>query len=78
MPLAHHRPSPGLGDRIRRAREAAGLTRTQLAAAVDLSAQSVAAYEYEWRVPTVGTLCAIAAEVGVPVGGLLAEDVPAA
>jgi transcriptional regulator with XRE-family HTH domain len=78
MPLAPHRPAPGLGRRIRQAREAAGLSRTKLAAAVDLSAQSMSAYEYGARTPTVGTLCAIAAETGVSVAELLGEDEPAA
>jgi transcriptional regulator with XRE-family HTH domain len=49
-----------LGDRIKRARQAAGLTQAELAALLNVAPNSVARWESENRVPSVVMVTAIA------------------
>ncbi|HEY1690028.1 MAG TPA: helix-turn-helix transcriptional regulator [Solirubrobacteraceae bacterium] len=56
--------TPGIGARITEAREAAGLTRTQLGAKAGYAAATIEAWEKDRRYPTLGPLRALARILG--------------
>ena len=62
---------PFTGPRIRELRQAANLSREQLAAAADLSFSAIQAYESDRRRPSVDNAERIAAVLGVTVDELL-------
>ncbi|OAT83724.1 helix-turn-helix domain-containing protein [Desulfotomaculum copahuensis] len=62
-----------LGDRIRAARKAKGLTQNQLAEALGLKDNAVSRYEKDTRRPDPDMLMKIACALDVPVGYLLDE-----
>jgi transcriptional regulator with XRE-family HTH domain len=65
-------PSPDFPDRLRRLREAKGLSQTQLGAAVGKTAQAVATWERGSRKPVdLVTLVRIAAALGVTLDELV-------
>jgi transcriptional regulator with XRE-family HTH domain len=63
-----------LGERLRAAREARGLTLDQLSAAVGVSKAHLSRLESGDRQPSVGILVEVAAALGTPVSVLLGED----
>ena len=70
----HHIPVWTLGDRLRKAREDAGLSQSELAAAVLVSRTTVSNAEVGARVPMRGTLKAWAEVTDVPLAWLLTGD----
>ena len=64
-----------LGDRLRAAREARGLTLDQLSASTSVSKAHLSRLESGDRQPSVGILVELAAALGTRVGVLLGEDV---
>src|SRR5216684_5562634 len=64
-----------LGDRLRSAREARGLTLDQLSASTGISKAHLSRLESGARQPSVGILVELAAALGTRVGALLGEDV---
>jgi transcriptional regulator with XRE-family HTH domain len=64
-----------LGDRLRAAREARGLTLDQLSASVGVSKAHLSRLESGDRQPSVGILVEVAAALGTRVSVLLGEDV---
>lgn len=71
----------GLGARLRRAREEAGLSLRELARRIAVSASLISQIERDKAMPSVGTLFAIAGELGLNVDALFkgkgAETTPA-
>lgn len=65
-----------LAKRLRSERERAGLSREQLAEAVDLAPSYLAYLENSLRTPSLETLIKLAARLGVSAGSLL-SDIPA-
>jgi transcriptional regulator with XRE-family HTH domain len=66
---------PGaLGDRLRSAREARGLTLDQLSASTGISKAHLSRLESGARQPSVGILVELAGALGTRVGTLLGED----
>ena len=63
-----------LGDRLRAAREARGLTLDQLSASTGISKAHLSRLESGERQPSVGILVELAAALGTRVGTLLGED----
>jgi transcriptional regulator with XRE-family HTH domain len=63
-----------LGDRLRSAREARGLTLDQLSASTGISKAHLSRLESGARQPSVGILVELAAALGTRVGPLLGED----
>jgi len=63
-----------LGDRLRSAREARGLTLDQLTASTGISKAHLSRLESGARQPSVGILVELAAALGTRVGTLLGED----
>ena len=61
------------GERIRREREAKGLTQEELAEAVGVSRQAVSKWENGTSDPSTSNLCALAKLYGIPVEELLHE-----
>lgn len=59
-----------VGDRIRRAREAAGWTQAQLGGAVGFAPQTVASWESGRREPGLGALVRLSSMLGVSVAEL--------
>lgn len=69
---------PALGDSIRNARRAAGMTQEQLADAANISVMSVRRYESGERLPSLVTVTTIAGILDTKIEGLLdMEDFPA-
>src|SRR6202046_4357797 len=67
--------NPGaLGDRLRSAREARGLTLDQLSASTGISKAHLSRLESGARQPSVGILVELAGALGTRVGTLLGED----
>lgn len=62
------------GRALKAARLAAGLKPEQLAIEIGRSAASVLQYERDDNLPTVGTVCAIAAALNVSVADLFVAD----
>ncbi len=62
---------PGLGERLKAAREAAGLTQVQAADRSGVSRTNISGFEAEVKTPTLGTLYKLAAAYGVNVCDLL-------
>jgi transcriptional regulator with XRE-family HTH domain len=62
-----------VGLTLRRLREEAGLSRTQLGAAIGLTDQSVAGYERGLRPPPFAVLVRIASALGTTVAELVGE-----
>jgi transcriptional regulator with XRE-family HTH domain len=62
---------PGLADKLRSAREAAGLSQQQAADASGMYQATIARYETDERVPTLGALYKLADAYGVTVCELL-------
>lgn len=60
-----------MGERIRAARERAGLTQKQLAIAVGVDPSAVSYWENGQTVPTINNLVKIAGILGVPPGDLI-------
>jgi transcriptional regulator with XRE-family HTH domain len=73
-------PLDAVGQRLRRARLAAGISVREMARRVDVSPSFVSQVELGRTKPSVGTLYAIATELGVPLDDLmpLAPNAPAA
>jgi transcriptional regulator with XRE-family HTH domain len=67
-----------LGERLRAAREARGLTLDQLSASVGVSKAHLSRLESADRQPSVGILVEVAAALGTRVSALLGEDVASA
>jgi len=67
-----------LGDRLRAAREARGLTLDQLSTSVGVSKAHLSRLESGDRQPSVGILVEVAATLGTRVGVLLGEDMTGA
>jgi transcriptional regulator with XRE-family HTH domain len=63
-----------LGERLRAAREARGLTLDQLSASVGVSKAHLSRLESGDRHPSVGILVEVSAALGTPVSVLLGED----
>ena len=72
-----HAPEWTVGDRVRKARETAGLTMEQLGEAIGVGRASIAAYEHGERAPRRAVLMAVAMRCGVPVWCLIGEAEPA-
>jgi len=72
MPACPPGPATTLAGRITRAREAAGLSREQLAVAIGRSHASVTSYELERAEPRLKILRAIAHALGTTTADLLA------
>lgn len=66
-----------LGPRLQGAREAAGLSREQLAVMIDKSWATVRAYELGNATPPLNVLMRLAVALDVTVSELLDEQVPA-
>jgi transcriptional regulator with XRE-family HTH domain len=64
-----------LGDRLRAAREARGLTLDQMSASTGVSKAHLSRLESGERQPSVGILVELAAALGTRVGALFGEDV---
>lgn len=71
---AAHTP---IGQQLRRARTAAGISLRELARRVDVSASFISQVELGRTMPSVGTLYAIASELGVSLDGLMPSAQPA-
>ena len=67
------RGTPGVGERIRAARKAAGLTIAVLAERADVDKGSLTGWELEIRDMTVTQLVKVAAALDVPPGSLLPD-----
>lgn len=67
---------PGVGQRIRAARVAAGMTQEMLATAVGVSRSAVAQWETDRAGQVGANLARIAAALGVSTGHLLSGEVP--
>src|ERR1700722_11990448 len=67
-----------LGERLRAAREARGLTLDQLSTSVGVSKAHLSRLESGDRQPSVGILVEVAAALGTRVSALLGEDVAGA
>lgn len=65
------------GERLRAARERAGLSREQLAVLVQRSHGSIVLYEQGRSLPSVTALERLAATLDVPIGDLFATEVAA-
>lgn len=61
---------PALGRRLAALRKAAGWTLRELAARSDISRQAILDLEHGAKVPSVDTVAALAAALGVPPGEL--------
>lgn len=71
-------PLLGVGQQLRRARLAAGISVREMARRVDLSPSFISQVELGRTMPSVGTLYAIASELGVSLDGLMPfEEAPA-
>ena len=66
--------SSSLGHRLQAARVSAGLTREQLATAIDKSWPTVRAYELGQATPPLSVLYRLADAFGVPVADLLDDE----
>jgi transcriptional regulator with XRE-family HTH domain len=73
LKAAGQKPS-ALGDRLRSAREARGLTMDQLGASTGISKAHLSRLESGARQPSVGILVELAAALGTRVSTLLGED----
>lgn len=78
-----HHPPPGtdallrrIGDRVRTARERAGLSQERLAHAAGLAPRTIVAIESGRHNATVTSLHALATVLDVPVAALVAEEGP--
>jgi len=67
---------PGLAEKLRAAREAAGLSQVDAGERSGVHHTAIAGYEIERRVPTLMTLYRLAAAYGVKVCDLLPKDLP--
>lgn len=65
-----------LGDRLRKARELAGLTQTQLAASLGIGRRSVSRYEDGDKEPKRGVVMAWSMATGVPLVWLQSGQLP--
>lgn len=68
---------PIVGGRLRLAREAAGISRRDLAATLGISTQQLYKYEHGTNRLSVSFLYHAASSLGVPMASLLAEEQPA-
>jgi XRE family transcriptional regulator, fatty acid utilization regulator len=66
-----------VGDRLRKTRETAGVTRDELAKIIDRSPSMITLYELEYRRPPVELLIEMAVFLGVPVEAFFVTEVPA-
>ncbi|WP_177302911.1 helix-turn-helix transcriptional regulator [Methylobacterium sp. 174MFSha1.1] len=64
-----------IGTRVRRAREAAGLTQEALAGAIDRSKEAISNIERGVNLPTIDTLQRICDVTGIPIGYMF-DDAP--
>jgi transcriptional regulator with XRE-family HTH domain len=67
-------PTWTLGDRLRKARDSAGFTQTELANYLGLARNTVANYETDHREPSARTVADWAVICDVPVEWLLTQD----
>ncbi|MFI5952786.1 helix-turn-helix domain-containing protein [Cryptosporangium sp. NPDC051539] len=64
-------PLEGVGQQLRRARQAAGISVREMARRVDVSPSFISQVELGRTKPSVGTLYSIASELGVPLDDLM-------
>lgn len=64
-------PLTGVGEQLRRARQAAGISVREMARRVDVSPSFISQVELGRTKPSVGTLYSIASELGVPLDDLM-------
>lgn len=64
-----------LGERLRDARKAAGLTQEKLAQEADVTVSTIARLEHDRTEPSLGTLFALARVLDVSVTALLPDQV---
>lgn len=69
-------PAFTLGDRLRKAREVAGLTQSDLAAALGIGRRSVSRYEDGDQEPKRGVVMAWSMATSVPLEWLLTGQIP--
>jgi transcriptional regulator with XRE-family HTH domain len=65
---------PGLGEKLKAARAAAGLTQTQAANASGVHQVNISKFELDTKTPTLATLYKLAAAYGVDVCDMLPRD----
>lgn len=65
-----------VGDRLRKARETAGLSQDELAAATGVSRRSISTYESATEAPKRPVLVSISLATGVPVAWLIGDTPP--
>ncbi len=65
---------PGLGEKLKGARVAAGLTQVQAAEASEVDRVNISKFEGDNKTPTLATLYKLAAAYGVDVCDLLPRD----
>jgi len=66
--------APGLGERVRRLRRAAGITQAELARRTGIHRPNIARVEAGRHMPSLGTLAKIADAIGLSLAEMLAED----
>jgi transcriptional regulator with XRE-family HTH domain len=78
QPAGPSAPLHGVGQQLRRARLAAGVSVREMARRVDVSPSFISQVELGRTMPSVGTLYAIASELGVSLDGLMPPAEPGA
>jgi transcriptional regulator with XRE-family HTH domain len=73
-PAAESQPGPAFGARLRAAREAAGISLRELARRLDVTPSLLSQVERDLAQPSVGTLWAVVAELGISLDTLYGPD----
>jgi transcriptional regulator with XRE-family HTH domain len=73
-PAAESQPAPAFGARLRAAREAAGISLRELARRLDVTPSLLSQVERDLAQPSVGTLWAVVAELGISLDALFGPD----
>ena len=73
-PAAESQPGPAFGARLRAAREAAGISLRELARRLDVTPSLLSQVERDLAQPSVGTLWAVVAELGISLDALFGPD----
>lgn len=73
-PAAESQPGPAFGARLRAAREAAGISLRELARRLDVTPSLLSQVERDLAQPSVGTLWAVVAELGISLDALYGPD----
>jgi transcriptional regulator with XRE-family HTH domain len=74
MVAAESQPGPAFGARLRAAREAAGISLRELARRLDVTPSLLSQVERDLAQPSVGTLWAVVAELGISLDALFGPD----